>query len=461
MTDPAAIAGWDDSLAAAEAAGERPLHRRVLGGLGWSSMGRVAALLGSVTTNALLARVLAPKDLGAYYLIAALTTILAMVSLLGLNQAVVRIVPESLTQRRPQDARSAATTCIVIGAISASVFGVILFATTRPLAEHVFGSKAMAGAAVLVGLLVPVTALRLLVPEVFRGLHDLRLASLFGDGATNVLLAIAIAVLAAVATHVRLSTVLLAWLAIALLLLASSLRRLWSTLRTLPRGPLRAFAPTLRLALPMLAASLSWSVLAQFDLLILGGFRPNSDVAYYGAADRVATLLLLPLLVTNAAVAPLIAELWFGKRHDALQHLLRGMAAVNALLCGAGLLVLIVAGGPILKLLYGGFYGRGASVLVALAAGAFVNSAAGPCGLALVLTGQQFATMVVTVSIVAATTGAVAWAASAHGALGTAVAMTCGVFAQNLAMVLLVRRRLGIWTFPSLAGLRALQLRPR
>jgi len=431
------------------------VRRRFIFGLGWASTGRIAALVGSIGVNAVVARILVPEDVGAYFLIVAVTTILAITSLLGLNQAIVRMIPESLALRRPAEARRAAWVCIAVGAASSFVFGLVLLAVVKPLATDVFSSPPMAGAAVLVALLVPATAIRLLVPEVFRGLHDLRLASLFGDGATNLALAAALGVVFLAAGHTHLSVVLAASIGTAGALIAWSLLRVAVAARNLPRGGEVRVRGTLRMSLPMLAANLSWVFLAQIDLLILGAFRPNSEVAYYGAADRIATLLFFPLLVTNAVVAPLIAELWFDKRPAALQRLVRSTATFNALLCGAGLVVVIVAGGPILGLVFGDFYRQGAAVLVALAVGAFLNSAAGPCGLALVLTGQQVATMVVTVAVTVVTTVAVAWTASVYGALGVAVAMTIGVGVQNLAMLLLVKQRLGIWTLPSLAAVPA------
>lgn len=445
----------DETLESSGTAGSRSIRERVLSGLGWSTAGRVAALLGSVATNALLARILVPRDVGAYYLIVALTSVLALISLLGLNQAVVRLVPEALTLRRPAEARRAVWLTVTVGAASSCAFGLVLLASGHWLALHVFSSPPMAGATLLVALLVPLTALRLLIPEVFRGLHDLRKASIFGDGATNLALAAALGAIFVVSTHARLSVVLTAFVVTATVLAIWSLSRLAAAAGRLPAGGEQPLRPVLRLSLPMLAANLSWIILAQIDMLILGAFRPNADVAYYGAADRIANVLFFPLLITNAVVAPLIAELWFGNRRRELDRLLRGAATASGVLCGLGLVVVAVAGRPILGLLFGDFYRRGAAVLIALAIGAFLNSATGAAALALLMTGHQVPLMVLTTSITVVTTLAVVWAASAHGALGVAIVMTLGVGVQNVGMLLLAKRRLNIWTLPSLAGLPA------
>jgi O-antigen/teichoic acid export membrane protein len=428
----------------------RGIRERVIFGLGWSTAGRFAALLGSLATNVLIARLLAPSDVGAYFLIVALTSVLALVSLLGLNQAVVRLVPEALTLNRPAEARRTIWLSVAVGGVSSCLFGLVLLLVGHWLALHLFSSPPMAGATVLVALLVPLTAVRLLIPEAFRGLHDLRQASIFGDGATNVTLAVALGVLFVVSAHASLWGVLTAAVVTGAGLVALSVGRLAVAVARLPRGGERPLGPMLRIALPMLAANLSWIVLAQIDMLILGAFRPTADVAYYGAADRVANLLLIPVLITNAVVAPFIAELWFGNRRPELQRLLRAAATACGVLSGAGLVVLAVGAGPILGLLFGDFYRRGAAVLIALAIGAFVNSVTGPSALVLLMTGQQVPAMVLTASVTAITTLVVVWAAGAYGALGVAIAMTVGVAAQNVGTLLLAKHRLGIWTLPSL-----------
>ena len=73
----------------------------MISGLGWSTAGRFAALPAGAAVNVLIARLLPPTDVGAYFVIVNLVGILAVVSMLGLNQAVVRGVSEAMTRGRP------------------------------------------------------------------------------------------------------------------------------------------------------------------------------------------------------------------------------------------------------------------------------------------------------------------------------------------------------------------------
>jgi len=428
------------------------MRQRLLSGLGWSTAGRVAALLGSLATNALLARILAPNDVGAYFIISALTGVLAVMSLLGLNQAVVRLVPEALALGRPAEARRTLELTIALGAAASCLVGLALGAVGRFLLLHVFGSPSMADARLFIALLVPVTALRALVPEAFRGLSDIKRASIFSDGASNLSLAAVLAGVFAVSTHTRLVVVLVAVLATGAVLIAWSLLQLGTEARRLPKGGHRPLWPMLRVSLPMLGANLSWVILGQIDLVILGAFRSNADVAYYGAADRIANVLIFPILITNAVIAPLIAELWYGNRRLELRRVLQGTATLTTVACGAGLVIVCLGAGPLLGTVFGEFYRRGAAVLIALAVGAFLNAATGPSALALLMTGQQVSLLVVTASVAVLTTLTVAWTASAYGSLGVAISTTMGITALNVGTLLLAKRRLNIWTLPSIGA---------
>src|SRR5262249_53653192 len=95
----------------------RRLSPRVLSGLGWSTAGRFAALPAGAVANVLVARALPPSDVGAYFVIVNLVSILALVSMLGLNQAVVRGVSEAMTRGRPAAAGGVVRTALRFTAI--------------------------------------------------------------------------------------------------------------------------------------------------------------------------------------------------------------------------------------------------------------------------------------------------------------------------------------------------------
>lgn len=441
---------------AIEAASAPPgLSQRVLSGLGWSTAGRFVALPAGAAANVLIARTLQPGDVGSYFVIVNLVAIVALISMLGLNQGVVRGVSEAMTRGRPAAAGGVVRTSLQLTAVASVALGVVYLWLGHAVGHDLFSSDSIAAATGWIALFIPLTALRLLVPEAFRGFTDIKWATILGDAATNLTLAVALAAIVVGGWQTNLTQVLVISIALAAVLVGLSLGRLGNKVSPLgvESGGARAL---LWISLPLLATNLSWNLMVQIDTILLGAFRSGADVAYYVAGSRLAALLLVPLLIGMSFMAPLITELWTQERLDDLERLLRVTAAATGLASGIGLLMLALLGPWALTFLFGDYYRRGGTVLLVLAASSFLTSMGGYCGLALMMAGEQMAAMLITLFVAVTTIVGTAVAADVAGALGVAIAMACGVTLQNLLTFFAVRVRLGIWAYPdfSVRGLR-------
>ena len=432
----------------------RGLSPRVRSGLGWSTAGRFVALPAGAAVNILVARALPPTDVGAYFVIVNLVSIVALISMLGLNQAVVRGVSEAMTRGRAAAAGAVVRTSLRITALVSIAFGIVYLLTGHAIGQQVFGSATIADATPWIAVFIPLTAVRLLVPEAFRGFSDIKWATILGDAATNVTLAIALAAIVVGGWQTSLTQVLVVSVALAAVLVVLSLGRLRDRVRPLGIAPGNARA-LLWIALPLLATNLSWNLMVQIDTILLGAFRSGADVAYYVAGARLASLLLVPLLIGMSFLAPLITELWTQQRFHDLERLLRTTSGATGLASGIGLVFLILLGPWALTFLFGDYYSRGSTVLIVLAASCFLTSMGGYSGLALMMAGEQMAAMLITIFVAVVTIAGTAVAADTAGAVGVSIAIACGVTLQNVLTLIVVRTRLGIWAYPSLRGLRA------
>jgi O-antigen/teichoic acid export membrane protein len=435
----------------------RSLSPRLRSGLGWSTAGRFAALPAGAAANVLIARTLQPGDVGAYFVIVNLVSILALISMLGLNQAVVRGVSEAMTRGRPAAAGAIVRTSLRFTAIGSLALGLVYLVVGHAVGRHLFDSAAITGATVWIGIFIPLMAFRLLVPEALRGFSDIKWATIFGDAATNVTLAVALTLIVVGGWTTSLTEVLVISILLAAVLAVLSMGQLRAKVRPLGVDP-AGTRTLLRIALPLLATNLSWTIMVQLDTVVLGIFRSGADVAYYVAGARLASLLLVPLLIASSVLAPLITELWAGHRLPDLERLLRATATATGIASGIGLVILALLGPWALGFLFGGYYTRGGTVLLVLAAGGFLSSMGGLSGLALMMAGEQVAAMLITMFVAVVTIAGSAVAAATAGALGVAIAMACGITLQNVLTFAVTRARLGIWVYPDLSprGLRRL-----
>jgi O-antigen/teichoic acid export membrane protein len=420
----------------------------VLSGLGWSTAGRFVALPAGAAVNVLIARTLQPGDVGAYFVIVNLVSIVALISMLGLNQGVVRGVSEAMTRGRPAAAGGVVKTSLKLTAVASLALGIAYLVAGHAVGQHLFGSTSIADATAWIALFIPLTAFRLLVPEAFRGFTDIKWATIVGDAATNLTLAVALAVIFVGSWNTNLTQVLVVSIALAAALVVFSMGRLRQKVRPLGIDPDAGGRALLLISLPLLATNLSWNLMVQIDTILLGIFRSGADVAYYVAGSRLAALLLVPLLIGASFLAPLITELWTQQRFHDLERLLRTTAAATGLASGIGLLMLAVLGPWALTFLFGDYYRRGGTVLLVLSASSFITSMGGYSGLALMMAGEQMAAMLITMFVAVVTIAGTAVAAHTNGALGVAIAMACGVTLQNVLTLVAVRVRLGIWSYP-------------
>ncbi|MCH7777496.1 MAG: oligosaccharide flippase family protein [Gemmatimonadetes bacterium] len=439
------------------------LTRNLLSGSAWALGGKVVTTICGLLVTALLARLLAPEAMGAYFLTLSLVSISAIVAQLGLGQAVVRLIAESLGTDRPERARKAAITTVGLGLAGiAFVGGVLGLGAGAWLTERVFGSAEMVGVMGLAPLWLAVIAAPTLLAEIFRGHHDIRLATVFSGALTSLLSALLFGALWLAQGHSNLSEV------VTLSITAGFTNTLVAGLlmwrRLAPFGEAAGKGSDSRIAAleiwviawPLWLTGLLLFALTQADLWILGIYRTPNELAAYGAAARLVKAIGTPLFVANAVLPPVIAEMYAQGRKQELQQVLRATATVAGIPTVAVLIVFVVFGAPILGLVYGDFYRTGATVLVLLSLGHLVNAAAGPCGLVLMLTGHQMAMFRISLlSGVLALLGML-WAAPRYGPVGIAAAAATGMTLQNLLMLVTAHRRMQIWTHVDLRHLLAI-----
>jgi O-antigen/teichoic acid export membrane protein len=424
------------------------LKHRLLSGGAWALGGRFVTAAAGLASNALLARLLSPQEFGAYFLGFSLVLFGALVvGSGGLGLAVVRFIAESVGLNQLGRARRVVGTAFVLGVLGASGLGAAYWLFGDILAGNLFDSPALVAVTGLVAGWIAVMTLQNLVAEIFRGFHDIRLATIFGGLVTGVLLTSSLGVLWFARGQATLATILLLAVSSGL---ASALLASWFLRRkvaSLPRGGAEGqigVKEVLSLSWPLLMASLTFYVLTQADIWVLGAFRSKEEVAVYGATVRLVALLSMPLLIVNAVTPPLIAEMYARGEKRELERTIRTVATLASIPAFPVLVGFILVGGPILGLVYGDYYREGATVLAVLSMAQLTTFWSGSCGMLLNMTGHQYASMVITaLSALAALTIALT-TVNDLGMLGVALGSFSGLALQNVAMVAYTRRVVSI-----------------
>lgn len=439
------------------------LRRRLFFGGVWAFGAKVGAGLLYLGVNAVLARLLPPAELGIYFLAYSIVALGASVGELGLGRAANRLVAESLGLRAATHCRAVVRRILQLGVVGALLSGGVYAAIGGLTGRHLHDSPALAAITIPVALWIGFTVLQRVLTEIFRGLHEIRLASLFGrtaDAFTTA--AILLPILLVLGWHgtANLMSVCLASVGATFVTVVAAAHLLRLQLRPLTVAtdavPLKSqSAPAasdarriLAVSLPMLVTNLSAFALSyQLDLWLLGLFHPEEEVALYGAAARLIFIIAAPVMIINAVVPPVIAELDAQGRKPMLERVLRSASSVGSLSAVAVLGVFVVAGGPLLGLLFGDYYKAAIVILLLLSLGQVTSVLSGSCAMTLMMTGNERTMMRISllITVIAIVSGLLA--ARFLGATGLAAVSAGRSVLQNLIMIVAVQRLVGVRTY--------------
>jgi O-antigen/teichoic acid export membrane protein len=417
------------------------LRRFLSGGLLWAGAGLVVAVLLALAVNGLAARLLSTDDLAAFLLLVSLGQTLGVLVELGLPPLVTR----ELAGRGGHAGRVFLSSAWVLVGIAAVLAVGLGWLAGRPLAAWLTDQDAVVRLAPWIGLVVAGRGLERLAGDSFRGLHDIRAATVFGSVWTQALAAAGLLVLLLAGT----SDGSLAVLVYGIAGLTVAPVTLWLLRAHLARPALRLARARamLRESWPLIGHRGLFLLLQQAPLWVVAASLPAGPTAEFGLALRVVSVISFPLLIVNQVVPPVVARYWESGQLRRLERALRVTATVAAVPAVVVLGAFIFAGRTLLTLGFGSSYAGAAGVLAVLSVGYLVNVLAGSCGPVLTQTGHQRTLLAITA---AATTGMLTLAAAVaepSGAIGVAAVAAGGLVVQNVAMVLAVRRLVGIRTY--------------
>lgn len=206
----------------------------------------------------------------------------------------------------------------------------------------------------------------------------------------------------------------------------------------IPQYAAAAWRPT---ALPLVLISLGETALNRTGVVLLGMAGLTRDAGIFALTFTIAAAVLLPRTAVNALFAPVVAELFSRREHAALQFVVTRTAlwTLASALCIA--LPIAVFAAPLLSWFGPGFTG-GATALRILLLGQVIAAGAGPQMYLLTMTGHERIGSALLVGSVIVNAIGTALLSNRMGLEGAAISMTGALIAFNIAMGVVVWRRL-------------------
>lgn len=437
------------------------MKKKLLKGGAWVLLGQAGTALSQILIAILLARLLAPEDYGAFQVIQRIIMFGALVASFGMGWAIVRAVAEALSRENNLLAlRQVKSILAIVVVCSAIVDLLYLFYGTKVSNNylHIDLSQEMYFVIVLIFL----TAMQQVLPEGFRGMHDLKFASLLSGPVVNLLFLIGVMSLALM-EGVNLSSTLWSLSVSTGLVVIVSFIYLQRKLVNLP--PLGSVQNSYtRLTKDNLVAGYSFTAtnlvnffVTQSDLWIVAAYFSVQDAAYYAAASRLAFLMSAPAMLANGTLRPTIVSLWSEGDKAKLQSILRTVSTGSVALTLLPLVILAFYGSWVMELFFGSFYRDGGNALFIISLGWFSLLIFGPAGTLMMLVGKQKQYFYCTLLSAVIFLLAALVLPDYFAVQGVAGAVALGTFANSALAAFYVWRVMGIKTFCYLSKEGAVQ----
>ena len=209
----------------------------------------------------------------------------------------------------------------------------------------------------------------------------------------------------------------------------------------------------LSVSIPLLVMGVMQELLNQLEVILLGYLADARQAGLFAAAWRLASLATFALTSIGAVGGPLVASAYH-RRNVGELHRITSMSARLGLGFGAVASVLLLLAGQSLLRLFGPEFTQAYPALAILLVGAMFNAFTGIVGYLLTLTGRQSQALITFGGALILALFLNLTLIPRLGIVGAAIASAATVSAWNIAMLIYVRRTLGI-------DASAIALRPR
>jgi O-antigen/teichoic acid export membrane protein len=391
----------------------------------------------------MIARLLGATGVGRFYTAFAFLALLLQVGAGGgLRTTLTRFVAVHRADRDDAALRGTVRLGLALATLGATLMGVVLFVAAPWLATAAFEDPSLTLLLRLVAVALPATVFTdcaLSATQGFKTMVPYAAVNLFFEPSFRLVLTAVLILSGFGITGVMVALVITNWTAA--VLAAAALRRLMGPARTPPAysGLRELFSFTA----VSWVTSISSNGLIWAGTIMLGLYASAAEVGVYQMGGRLVLLATIFIQPVTSSFAPRVADLYRRERYESLRDTYTRITSWTFRLALPSFIVLIVFPNELLAV-FGPEFTRGALVTVLLALGQLVNSATGPCGYMLLMSGRQALQMTNNLAAVAVNVLLNLWLLPRYGMVGAAASWAAAIAGFNIVRVIQVKVIMGM-----------------
>ncbi len=362
----------------------------ILSGSAISFIAKIIGIVVGLVLNLVIARYYGAEELGAYSIISSLFSVALMLSVLGINTSILRLLPEQIVQYSYNSAYSLFWKVFKIVLLSSSFVAVITYMFSEEIANNIFHKQYLFPLLTLASFVIVFQSLGNVSLASIRALKNIKLYAFFQI--FSPILQLLVLTILTIFFFQKFNAVYALMFSYSLsgMVVFYALMKLFSNKRV-PSDVVYTTIKTkqiLQISLPMMITTAMGLIVTQTDVLMLGAMSTVEEVAIYAIAMKLAMLTTFVLTSINVIIAPKISELYYSGQLDELKKLIKKTTRLIFFTSLPIVLILILFGKHIL-LLFGEEFVIGYTVMVLLLLAQSISMMSGPVEFFLNMTGHQ------------------------------------------------------------------------
>ena len=392
-----------------------------------------------------LAKWLSIDDVGTFFTLLTILTLLGTASTLGFNVAVMKSISEYYADNNFRGISNIFWFGFFVITCSSIFFAVTLYFASEFLSIRLFGNSALKNLLIIISAVIPFFALITYISHAFQGIRRFLLALTLQRIIFPFLVVLYVGFSVYFESEVTIINALDGIVAAVIISFCLGVSVWLFKVKSPSRWNFKIHLNIFKIAGPLwivLFANLlnSWS-----GILISSILFDSYYVALYSIAARLSLLSTIALEAVNMVVAPLFSEAYKNSKVSELKKI-SVLSVRYLLLISLPVLVFFIMFSGDLLSIFGGDYKEAANVLRVLAVGQFFNAVTGSVSFLLIMTGGAAKVMKASVLCAIITIITAIVFGNLFGIYGVALGSAFGLVSQNVILVLFVKNQLGFNT---------------
>ena len=349
----------------------------------------IGMILGYVFTL-MIARGYGADAMGIYSLSLTVLGMAVLVGKLGFDTALLKFVAEFTAKKREQDIRILYRKIMNVSIPFSIVIATVTYFASSFIAESFFHKQYLTVYFQIASLGIVPLVLLSINREAIRGLKNIKLYSFLTNIAVSLFATVCLAIFyfysqdKAMPLIANIVAVFLACI-LSFIFWFKQYDKKHKSNVTIEK---LKYKNIFSVSFPMLITASMTTVMGMTDIIMLGMYSTETDIGIYGVTMKIAMITSISLIAINTIAAPKFAEFWGRDDMDGLSKIVQQTTKMIFWSSFPILMFIFIFPGGLLSI-FGKEFIIGATALMILTFGQFVNAISGPVGNIMNMTGYQ------------------------------------------------------------------------